>query len=96
MPIQGLRRPGARGVFLQLDPRAALDLYFALAAAKYCEETTHQQRVTVAGLLPQFKRALVATNIVSQRLLDDYDRQMLARPIPPPLDVTIRRLQKEP
>jgi hypothetical protein len=95
MPITGLVGSGARAVQVRLDPRSALDVYFALAAAKCCEETTHQQRLTVAGLLAQFKRALVASGVVSQQLLDDYDRQLLSKPIPPPLDVTIRRLMED-
>jgi len=96
MPIAGFRVPGGRHVVITLDPRTALDVYFSLAAAKFCDETTLQQRLTVAGLLPQFKRALVATNIVSAHLLDDYDRQLQRKPTPPPLDTIIARALRNP
>ena len=94
MPITGVHAPGARLVIWQLDPRTALDLYFCLAAAKFCDETTVQQRLTAASVLPQFKRALVRTNIVSQRLLDDYDRQLASKPMAPPLDRIVESFRR--
>lgn len=95
MPARGLLAPGVRLIRFDLDARTALDVYFALAASKHCEETTLQQRTVVAGLLPSLKRELVRLNVVSQRMLDDYDRHLLSKPCPPPLDAVIRGLKAD-
>jgi hypothetical protein len=92
MPITGWTRPGHRQIRFDLDPRTALDVLFALMASLHAEETTQQQRITVAGMLPQYKRALVSTGIVSMQLLTDFEKHLLSKPAPPPLDAVIRDL----
>jgi len=95
MPITGFKRPGARMIRFDLDPRTALDLLFALMASMHADETTQQQRITVAGMIPQYKRALVTTGVVSMQLLDDFEQHLLSKPAPPPLDAVIRQIASE-
>jgi hypothetical protein len=89
MGIEGFRRPGYRAVHFELDPRSALDVFFALVASQHAEETTTQIRTTVGALIPQFKRALAQTNVVSLQFLNDAERQILSKPAPKALDVVI-------
>lgn len=95
MPITGHHVPGARAVRFELDPRTALDIWFALAASLQAEETTSVQRATVAGMLPQFKRAIVATGFVTAQFLEDYQRHLATKPAPPPLDVIVRKIASD-
>lgn len=90
MPVKGIRSPGVNVIRLNLEPRVALDVYFSLMASTHCEETTLQQRITVSGLAEQLKRALSESGFVARQVLDDYQKHLLGKPAPPPLDAAIK------
>ena len=94
MPITPRVAPGHRKVRLDLDPRSALDVWFCLAASLHCDETTMKQRALVAGLLPQFGRALAQTGFCSYELLLQFQRELAQKPAPPALDAVMQRLSE--
>lgn len=94
MSIGGVRRPGARLVVFELDPRTALDVFFHLASSMHCEETTRSSRIHVAGLLPQLRRALVDTGIVRGETLDELQQHLMRKPAPPPIDDVIADMER--
>lgn len=88
--------PGHRKVRIDLDPRSAMDVWFALACSLHCDETTTKQRALVAGLLPQFGRAIAQTGFCSYELLLQLQRELAQKPAPPALDVVMQRLAEAP
>jgi hypothetical protein len=90
MAIRALTAPGAKVIQFRIDPRTALDVFFALCAAQHAEETTRQQRLTVVGILPQLQRALVESGVVSAPVLHAFRQELLKKPAPPPLDDAIK------
>lgn len=94
MPVTGLKAPGSRAVRFDLDPRSAMEVWFCLCASLHCEETTTKQRALVAGLLPQFGRAIAATKFVDYETLLQFQRELAQKPAPAPLDVVMQRLSE--
>lgn len=94
MAITGLKAPGNRKVRLDLDPRSAMEIWFCLCASLYCDETTTNQRALVAGLLPQFGRAIAATHFVNYETLLQFQRELAQKPAPPSLDAVMHRLSE--
>jgi hypothetical protein len=81
--------PG-KEIVIRLSPRLALDVYLHLAGSQYSELTTTSSRVHVAGILPQLRRALVASGFVAIDTLDTLAAELARKPLPPALDQPAR------
>lgn len=89
MPIIPRTAPGVKMVRFDLDPRSATEVWFALACSLHADETTTGMRTTVAGLLPQFARAIAATGFVEYATLLQFQKHLTEKPAPPALDVAL-------